>query len=349
MTLQEVYQKSKDGHREAVRTALRKGVEVSDLDCENVTELYIFHDYEGLVPDLSLFPQLVAFSSSVALTPDYLERQNLSDITHLSLTFDNGSGHIKINAPNLTDLDIYIRNNEDDQLSLFQNNDNAIDISVSLKLKSFKISHTTGYEIITGGIINCVEKVVIIDRRTCDFQFLYNFPCVRELTIGSSKCNDVSFAQRLTFLEYVDFSYNEIEDVTCLAHLPLLKKVDIYRNNVREVSCLASKRCEIIWTEEDHSFASFKRSVATDIALGYSYVQHCRKPNPRRAKFWDDVYVKKTDEEIFCRYLRAKLKEEIENYTVNAKKHYRIPVPIERISSFINVEFPFLDYQLDNA
>lgn len=344
MTLQEVYQKSKDGHRDAVRTALKKGVSLEELDCLNVTELYIFHDYTGEIPDISLFPKLVTFSSNVILTPEYLERQNLTAITRLRITLDNGSGSVRIVAPNLLDLDVYIRNNEDDQLSMFQSNVNVIDISRCAKLRSLKLSHTTGYEVLTDGIINSVNSVVIEDMRTCDFQFLRNFPCARNLTLWNSGCQDISFVHRLIHLESVDLRCNEIEDISSLADLPKLQSVNIYQNNVRDVSCLKNRLCEVYVTEEDNSFLSFKRSVYMDIMMGYSYVQHCRKPNSRRGKFWDEVYAKKTDEELFLNYFRAKLKEEVDNYTVDAKKHYHTPVPISRLTTYIKTEFPFINY-----
>lgn len=344
MTLQEVYKQSKDQHREAVRTALKKGATIADLDCENITELYIFHDYAGEIPDLAMFPKLVMFSSSVALPAGYLDHQDLSAITSLRLTFNNGSGTIRIVAPSLTDLDIHIRNNDEDQLSLFVNNANAIDISQAPKLRKLKLSHTTGYDILTGGKMNSVECVVVIDMRACDFRFINNFPSVRRLTIGSSGCEDISFVRELRSLEHTDFSYNQIEDISCLRKLPKLKSVNIYRNNVQDISCLDIARDSVVWTEEDHSFLSFKQSVDIDIVMGYSYVQHCRKPNPRRGKFWDEVYSKKSDEDLFLNYFRAKVKEEIDNYTVDAKKHYHTPVPLERLSAYIKMEFPFVNY-----
>lgn len=344
MTLQEVYQKSKDGHRDAVRAALKKGVSLEDLDYQNITELYVFHDYAGEIPDISLFPRLVAFSSNVILAPDYIERQNLNAITRLRITLENGSGLVRIVAPNLLDLDVYVRNNEDDQLSIFQSNDNAIDISRCTKLRTLKLNHTTGYEILTDGIVDSIESVVVIDMRACDFLFLHNFPSTRELTIWGSECRDISFIQGLTRLESVDFSCNGIEDISALAEMPSLLFVNICRNNVRNITCLKNRPCEVYVTEEDNSYLSFKRSVNMDIMMGYSYVQHCRKPNPRRGKFWDEVYAKKTDEELFLNYLKAKLKEEVDNYTVDAKKHYHIPVPIGRLITYIKTEFPFINY-----
>ena len=97
MTLQEAIELGRNMDFGPRSTMVGANQSVEDLPSDT-TRLFIRYGYTGELPDLSLFPRLEAFSSTLPVTMDYLAQQDLTKMKELYLRFENGAGAICIDA-----------------------------------------------------------------------------------------------------------------------------------------------------------------------------------------------------------------------------------------------------------
>lgn len=337
MTLQEAFDKAKNICESKRPTIFHKDTDISIVEFCDVTELSIFHDYEGDMPDLGLFPYLTSFHSTKRLSLEYIQKQDLSKIKSLYLTFDKNCGSFKISAPQLEELTIYIDNNTDSQCSLFDVDVvNTIDISNLPNLRKIKLMHTTGYEIITSETNKSVTKLIVTDRRD-DFEFIKCFQNLEQLTVTGSRCSDISFINYIKNIVDLDLSYNEINDISALVITDKLKKINLYRNPVENIQLLNSFSGTLIFTEKDHAIKGFESTMWRLSNMAYNHVKMCRDGKTNISSFLQQLYSKKSDCELYTDYFKSMLKREIERYADRYKD-----LSVEDIKEFVKKEYPFL-------
>ena len=337
LTLQEAFDKARKICESKRPTIFNRDADISKVDFGGVTELSIFHDYEGDMPDLGLFPNLTSFHSTKRLSLEYIQKQDLSRISSLYLTFDKSCGSFKISAPQLEELTIYIDNNTDSQCSLFDVDAvNIIDISNLPKLRKIMLMHTTGYEIITGETNKSVTQLIVTDRHD-DFEFVKCFQNLEQLTVTGSRCSDISFINSIKSVVDLDLSYNEITDISALVITDKLKRINLYRNPVKNIHVLNSFSGTLIFTEKDHAIKSFESTMWRLSNMAYNYVKRCRQEDTKRSSYLQHLYDKKTDYELYKDYLISELKREKDKYADN-----KSILNVEDIEEFVKKEYPFL-------
>lgn len=102
---------------------------IDSLNTSFVESLSIRYGYSGQIPELSDFPRLKEFRCTPVLSLDYVMRQDFSSIERLSLIVENSPGIIRLKAPLLQELHLYINDNETDQIDMFQMGYKAIDLN----------------------------------------------------------------------------------------------------------------------------------------------------------------------------------------------------------------------------
>lgn len=340
MTLQEAFEYGKSLANPPRYTALGANQSISDLP-RDTTRLLIKHDYSGELPDLSFFPNLEAFSSTLPVTMDYVARQDLTKLKELSLRFENGADVICILAPALERLSLSIENIDAAQLDMFTQNENTIFLANMPKLKELRFSYCTWQKIVVNGPMPSVEKLTFFNQDLTDFSILAAFPNLKELTVTGCTCTDASFVKGLNKLVTLDLSYNYIRDFSPLLELPILETVNVYRNPENDAHLLKEKGCYVIATAEDKSFEQFKFSIRSSFYHAYRYIGACRLPNPARPLWEQRLIDKETDEELFVRRFTDEVKRQIVNYSTAADWHCHHAVPVERLEEYVRSEYPF--------
>jgi len=323
---------------------LNAKISLDELDYGAITNLYIMHDYDRELPDLSIFPNLISFSSSLPVDMAYLEKQDLSRIKKLRLLFNIGAGEIRINAPALEVFAVNILNNDYLQLDIFTCYDNSIVLSGKPMLKQLEFRHCSGHEVLFDGDFPFVEKVVFCEQGNTDFGMLAAFPNLKELSIIRCGCHDVEFARELKNLVKLDVSYNYISDIAPLLDLPLLEEVNLFHNNEVTNACLLKEKgCKVLVTNADKSFESFKSSLRTVVITTYAYVEHGRKPDPKRNSVVQHFIDRRTDECIFLWSFTNAVKRKIDYFSTSASMQCQFPIPYELLVDYVRTEYSFVE------
>ncbi len=344
MTLQEAMEYGKNKSFEPSATFLGAKMSANDLACNEVTSLLIQHNFDGELPDLSLFPNLTSFTSTIPVDMEYIARQDLTKLKRLSLGFEYGAGTICILAPALEELSINIRKNANPQLDMFACNENSIVISNMPHLTSLALWRCTWHKVILDRLMPSVEKLVICNQDYTDFSVLKYFPNLKELTVTGCGCRDVEFAKNLRNLVKLDISYNYISDFTPLLDLPQLKEVNIRRNAANNnARLLLEKGCKVIMTDGDYSFEQFKSHLKTALWRAHRFVLRYRQQKTNRDPLMQKTINLHTEEELFLWDFKNSVKYELKAYAEESKDHFHFPVPKEKLISYVKEEYPFVD------
>ena len=230
---------------------------IDSLDTSFIESLSIRYDYAGQIPELSDFPRMKEFRCTPVISLDYVMRQDFSSIEKLSLTVENCPGIIRLKAPRLRKLYLYIDDNETDQIDMFRMGYKAIDLNTMSSLQELELRHCTGYDIIIDHQLNNLEKAVFANCRYSDFSHLREMPNLTRLSIVDSRIVDISFVQYCSLVQYIDLSYNNISDASILLTLPKLQRANLYRNPLRDADHLAQNLKSSIISKRDHDINDY--------------------------------------------------------------------------------------------
>lgn len=342
MTLQEALEMGRNMDFGPRSTMVGANQSVEDLP-RDITRLFIRYGYTDELPDLSLFPCLEAFSSTLPVTMDYLAQQDLTKIKELYLRFENGAGAICILAPALETLSIAIDNNEDAQLDFFTCSENSIFLANMPHLKSLQFRQCTWHKVIINGVMPSVERLVFCNQDHTDFSILDKFPNLKELTVTGCGCKDVSFIKGLNNLTKLDVSYNYISDITPLLDIPSLQEVNIRRNTEQNnAHLLRDKGCKVIMNDADYSFEEFKRHLRIATWHAHLFIEQSRKHDSKRNPLYQKMLDTKPDEELFLWSFTKSVQHELESFDGASEKHIHFPVPKERLLFHVQEEYPFV-------
>ena len=342
MTIQDAFEWARHNHWHEPASVLDDKKTLADLDCNTVTRLLVSQRYQGELPDLSLFPHLQAFTSTKAVTTEYLAQQDLSAIKELHLYFDYGAGEIHLSLPRLEELTIAISNNDSDQLNMFACNDNSIYLENMPRLRRLVFRKCTGHRIRIDEVFPSVETVGFVNQDWTDYSILKNFPRLTALTISGCGCTDISFLAEHKTLKKLFLSYNYISDIQPLTKLPLLERVDLRRNEIADASILRTDECIVVITPEDASLEQFSGDVERSLIMSYDFIERCRVPNPARPERETRFFDRMSNEEIFVWKFKQEITNHINRYSTENKGYPRALVPVERLQAFIAKEYPFI-------
>lgn len=339
MTIQEAFEKAQSICEIKRPTIFDGNTDVSQVNCSEVLALSIFHDYNKELPEISLFPNITSFHSTKILSMEYINTQDFSQIKSLYLSFDKNCGEIKVHAPQLEELTIYICNNDSDQINIFDEiSTNVIDISNLPNLRTIKLMHTTGYKIITKVQQPTITQLIITDRRDNDFEFVTHFPCIEQLTICDSQCTDISFLRELKCITHLNLSHNEIMDISPITITDIIKSIDLYRNPVKNIHVLDAFSGELVFSEKDYAIKRFASTMWTLSNMAYHHVQACKKDDSKRSPYLKKLYSEKSELELYLDCFTMLLKREKEKLYQDK----RSILTDKDIDGFVEKEYPFL-------
>lgn len=316
---------------------------IDDLPRDEITRLFIKYEYEGTMPNLALFPNLREFTSTIPVTMEYIAQQDLTKLQKLTLWFTENTDAICILAPALEELAISIHGYADTQLSLFDTIENTIFIANMPNLKQLRFGNCLWHKIIVAGTMPSVEKVVFYNQDIVDLSILNFFPNIKELVVTGCSCTDVTFAKALTKLEKLDVSYNLIRDFTPLLDLPHLKEINVRRNPPSNASLLLEKGCKVILDDADYGFEQFKWHLTNATWRACSFVEQCRKHNPKRHPLSQRRLDQSTDEELFLWNFTQEVKREINIHDPTSEKNIYYPIPKEKMLNYVRETYPFVE------
>ncbi len=346
MTLQEAMELGRSMSFEPRSTMVGANTSISDLPCHEITRLFLQHGYTGELPDLSLFPNLTSFSSSIPISMEYLARQDLTRIKKLSLAFENGAGAICILAPALEELSINIRNNGDPQMDMFTCAQNSIYLTNMPHLRELRLQRCTWHEIIIHEAMPSVEKVVFCNQDYTDYSVLQKFPNLKELTVTGCGCCNVDFVKGLCHLRKVDVCYNYISDISPLLELPLLEEVNLRRNTEsNNAHLLQEKGIKVIRNDTDYSFERFKADLRLALWRACQYVDSYRFPIHKGSPEQQYLLHSKDVAEVFTLHFGRSVRNELEAHSPNSKRPPCFPVPRELLVSYVQTEYPFIQIE----
>ena len=342
MTVKELMEQAKERCERPRPVRLCDMAELDTLDCDNIDNLLISHNYSGPIPNLHMFPKLKKLHIIKQISLTDFEQMDLSSIEDLYVVFEKKEHFIRFNLPNIKNLNVYISNNENVQLSLFDTFDAIIDISVCTALEELSLLHCTGYEIKTD-VLPKLKRLVCIDHKKYDFEILKFTPNLTHLVAMNCWVENIDFLKLTPHLLFLNLSYNEITDASKISELSNLKSLDIYRNPLDDLEKYKTLPFKVLVTEKDNDFQMFLHSIWTSINSAYSMLKSARKPDPKRKPFIQQMYDQQTDEQIFTRNLASNIKQDIEYHTSTEKNWKKnILLTVEELTDFVLQEYPFL-------
>ena len=213
------------------------------IDCDNIDRLIIKHDYIGPLPNMNLFPKLKKLCIFCGVTASEFEKLDLSSIEDLSVVFKKKEPLICFNLPNIKKLDIYISNNDSEQLSLFDVFDGVIDIQGCVMLEELYLRHCTDYKIKTN-LLPKLKKLICYDYKKYDFDILKSTPNLVHLAATNCRLDNIDFLSLVPNLIYLDLSYNQISSVDKVLQLCKLQTLRIKSNPLEGVEILSDRLIE---------------------------------------------------------------------------------------------------------
>ena len=342
MTVTELMTQAKESYERPRTPRLCAETSVNDIECNTIESLMIAHDYVESIPDLHAFPCLRKLHISRSISLSEFEHLDLSSIEELYVVFEKKEPIIKINLPKLKKLEVYISNNEDAQLSLFDAFDAVLDIRGCSSLEELHLRHCTGCEIKTDALYT-LKKFVCCDYKNYNFDLLNYTPNLVHLVATSCRLSNVDFLSLLPNLVFLDLSFNEITNTEVIFQLSNLRALHIYRNPLVNIEKLKALPFKTFVTEKDRDFLSFVHSIGSSKVSVYSMLKAARKPDPKRKPFLQHLYDKQTDEQIFTRYLASGFKNSIEYHTTPDKTWRKnVLLTKEELEEYVLQEYPFL-------
>lgn len=314
-----------------------------NIDFINTEDIFVSNEYDGDLSLLSRFTGLRKLHINRNIDIDDFLRLDLSNLEDLYVSFDRDIKDIRIDAPGLRKLTIYISNNENDQLTLFDVAAGHIDISACRKLEELTLKHCTGYEL-DFSALDCLDSLACMDCRYWDFSLLKKIPTVSRFVATGCAIREIEFLRGQENLVDIDLSYNEITHADVLYEFTNLQEVKLYRNPIENPGRYYSLTCKRVYvTDKDHDFLGFLSSVWRCRNIAYMAIGNCRKPNPKRPEYVQRIYDKQTDEEIFARHFAIRVKEAIEYHTSPEKCHRSSVLLKEKeLRAYIMREYPFV-------
>lgn len=325
---------------------LKAQMTLKDIELEVAESLLIAHDYEGPLPDLSQHPGIKTFHSTRNITQSEFATLDLSSVEDLYLSFAGKPNKIKINAPCARKVSLYISDNEEDQLSVFDSMDKEIDLTVAVDMEELVLKHCTGYSIQTN-TFNQLKTFVCSDYRHYDFEVIQKMPNIETLVLTGCHLTDISFLKWCKKLKKLDLSYNELQNADHISELSSLSELRLYRNPLDNPDKFKTMGIEHVYvTDKDKDFLMFISSVWTSRNMAYMSVRKARQPDSKRSALLQRIYDRETDEQIFARAFVSNLKRNIEYHT-SSEKSYRKKILLlsEELIEYLFNEYPFLtDY-----
>jgi len=316
---------------------------LDDIDCENIDSLFISYDYAQDIPSLDLFPNLKKLHINRRISLLEFEKLDLSKIEDLYVNFEKKEPLIIIKAPNLKKLVVYISNNEEDQITLFEPSEAVIDICSCLKLEELHLRHCTGYTIKTNQL-RFLNKLICCDFRYYDFDLLRFTPNLIHLVATSCKLRNVDFVRLVPGLKTLDVNRNEIFNVDIVFEMKNIEYLNLYRNPLDNVEKYKALPYETYITEKDREFSSFKGSVKNCMEFAYRALKSARNPDVYKPPIAQKMYENQTDEQIFIHSFAHYLKKEIEERFCDEKGFRSLKLHTkEELVAYLLKEYPFLE------
>ena len=342
MTVAELMKQAKERYECPRPPRLCAETSISDIECNSIERLLIAYDYVDPIPNLNTFPRLKELHISRNISLSEFEQLDLSSIEELYVVFEKKEPIIKINLPKLKKLEIYISNNENDQLSLFDAFDAVLDIRGCSLLEELHLRHCTGFEIKSDILYN-LKKLVCCDYKYYDFEILNHTPELLHLVATDCRLNNIDFLDSTPNLTFLDLTFNDIKDADKVMQLQNLKALHMYRNPLINVEKYKNSPYRTFITEKDRDFLMFVHSIGSSGVSAYSMLMAARKPDPKRKPFLQHLYDKQTDEQIFTSYLASGFKNSIEYHTTPDKTWRKnVLLTKEELEEYVLQEYPFL-------
>lgn len=315
---------------------------IDSLDVSSIECLWVKHDYVDFIPELSIFPNLKAFKCIHALDLDYIARQNFLEFTNLSISVNFCPANIRINAPQLKKLYLYVQNNESDQTDLFSMGKKSIDLSLMPHLEEIELRHCSGYDIIVNSPLMNLYKAIYADCRYMDFDHLRYMPNLSRLFITGCHISDLSFLHYCRKITYLDLSYNDISDASVILTLPNLEKTNLYRNPLQNSESLSHILSESILSAHDKDINGYLWELCVCANSAYLMTKKARVPDKKRSPFYQRIIDRSTDEELFAYNLELLVWDGI-NKCLHGKHSltYKSVTPEEMFTCAIR-EYPFI-------
>lgn len=342
MTVTELMMQAKESYERPRTPRLCAETSVNDIECNTIESLMIAHDYVESIPDLHAFPCLRKLHISRSISLSEFEQLDLSSIEELYVVFEKKEPIIKINLPKLKKLEVYISNNEDTQLSLFDAFDAVLDIRGCSSLEELHLRHCTGCEIKTDALYT-LKKFVCCDYKNYNFDLLNYTPNLVHLVATSCRLNKVDFLHLVPNLTFLDLTFNEITNAEIIFQLSNLRALHIYRNPLEDIQKFKALPFETFVTEKDRDFLMFVHSIGSSQFSAYSMLKSARKQDPKRKPFLQQIYDRQTDEQIYARYFASGIKQNIEYHTSTEKNGRKnVLLSSDELLEFVLQEYPFL-------
>lgn len=312
-------------------------------DCYAAESIFVPYDYEGDIPDISQYPYLKKLHINKSISLMAFEQIDLSQVEDLYVNFNEKASLITINAPKLRKITVYISNNDDDQITLFETAEGVIDISACLELEEIHLKYCTGYHIKTE-VLPFVKKVICIDCRYYDFEFLKFTPNLLELTASSCKLRTAEFVKLVPRLRRLTLDRNELQNPDTVFEMKNIEYLNLYRNPLGDLEKYKALPYETHITEKDREFSSFKSSVKNCMEFAYRALKSARNPDVYKPPIAQKMYENQTDEQIFIHSFAHYLKKEIEERFCDEKVFRSIKFHTkEELEAYLLKEYPFLE------
>lgn len=316
---------------------------LDDIDCENIDSLFISYDYAQDIPGLDLFPNLKKLHINRRISLLEFEKLDLSKIEDLYVNFEKKEPLIIIKAPHLKKLVVYISNNEEDQITLFEPSEAVIDICVCIKLEELHLRHCTGCTV-KSKQLPCLNKLICYDYKYYNFDLLRFTPNLLEFSASSCKLHTDEFLKFIPRLRRLDLNRNELHNVDKVFEMKYIKFLNLYRNPLDNVEKYQALPYETYITERDMEFSSFKGCVKRCMDFAYHSLKSARNPDVHRPPIAQKMYDQQTDEQIFINSFAHYLRKELEERFCGKKDFKSIKFHTkEELEAFLLKEYPFLD------
>lgn len=316
---------------------------LADLQPDEITRLYISQEYEGVLPDFSLFPCLVEFSCSKELPFEYFRDQNMTEIKKLRIAVNCHQDRLSINAPALHEIVIYPSSGPG--RDLFNTSNKEIIFDGAPLLEAVCIRRNCVFDVSSIRSLRKLRRLTIFDGIVPENVIHDELESLDDLCISDCELTNIDFLKVGCNLQHLDLNRNYIRVFDRVASFPRLKRLIIYENPIQnEVFLRQLGINELIINHRDKILAEYPRIMKTCRYIAYrqllSIRTDCSKYYPRH----QDYIRNASDEDLFLLYLRSAIAFE---YRSIEWKRIRYKIADDSfIDSYIESavqEYPFLD------
>lgn len=305
------------------------------LSPETIDELFIFHSYEGALPDFKKYINL----RKLHITNPINDSNFFNEICNLSiedLCVDVKFCPSSINLPQLKKLFFNFSKDDLTQIEFAFIDDVYIDFSGCSLLEDATIRYFHNLDLTGFKENKNLIKLAIVGGGARNIEALHNLPKLKKLILPENGLSDISGIERLKQIRYLDLSYNMISDCSLL-YEQSYDFISLYQNPLLNDEVRTHLKGEEIIIDKRDKYLSDARK---NIDQMYDMQMHLLSQQIENMLHSKDSIIRKRAEQVIRNGIKRMVCNSIENIFPGVLK--TVPEMQEYMAEYAKKRYPFL-------